>query len=229
LDDLDQNLRAPSSSPDQCYFHAFNRLRPPGVRKHELRRYSLSWSYRNQVTDVASSVEVKRPIQPFRAMLDPRNWHAQVPIVWDKSFGVKQPPQNRDSDGIAVSSTGPTYRGVFYEQAVFSIGTPRIATYRNLLDVDIDVGGDTQVGYRYRQNECLSAEFLMLGRVFGGIDADRGHALCTALDPSWCRLEGRKRARFDQPAEPLKQVYNDLASVYLLLLIQALVLFGAEM
>ena len=227
---LRDGLRKAEHSPDQGFFHAFEQLRPPTLHPRELRRYSLSWSYRDQVTDVTANVEVKRPVGDFKQMLDPRNWHSQVPLVWDKSLPLSQAPRDRAQDGTVVESVGDAFRGLFYEQAVFAFGIARFATYRNLLDIDIDVGGPKRVGYNYRQHECLSTEFPWLGeRVLGGIDADRGHAFCTKLDGNWSRLEGRKRARFDQPSGPLERVYNDLASVYLSLLIQALVLFGAEL
>lgn len=223
----------------QDFFHAFELLRPPGAR--ELRRYALSWSYADEVTDVTARVEVKRPLESFmRAACDPREWSRALPWLWRASEEVERVPRDRGCDGAAARRrSGPGQPFVLFEKAVFSIGLLPVATYRNYLNVTLFDGaaqGDggaspapRRRGFVYSQNLCASTDFLLFGRRYGGIDVDQGHVLCEALEHGWCRAEGRKRARFDQPSGALRRVYNDLASVYLLFLIEGLVLLGAEL
>ena len=80
----------------------------------------------------------------------------------------------------------------------------------------------------YEQFECLECELVGFGRLPGGIDVDRGFGMVEQLDDQWCRLSARKRARFDQPTGILNELYNGVASIYLPMLIEALVLLGGS-
>ncbi|HKP63356.1 MAG TPA: hypothetical protein VJV78_41760 [Polyangiales bacterium] len=203
-----------------------------------MRHFCKSWSYADRITDICVSVDVKRPYAEFPELIDPRNWSKNVPLVWEASEPLDGLPQSIQGPFTRDAKPGP-FEGKFYEVAMFSIGLINFATYRNLLNININEycqdcavampqkPGPVSTFFCYTQYECLETDMLGLGRFYGGIDVDRGFGMAEKIDEEWTRLWARKRARFDQPPGLLNELYNDIASVYLPMLIESLVVFAA--
>lgn len=203
-----------------------------------MRHFCKSWSYSDRITDICVSVDVKRPYADFPALIDPRNWSQNVPLVWEASEPLDGLPESIQGPFTRNPAPGP-FEGRFYEVAMFSIGLINFATYRNLLNININKycqdcavampqkPGPVSTFFCYTQYECLETDMLGLGTFYGGIDVDRGFGMAEKIDEQWTRLWARKRARFDQPPGLLNELYNGIASIYLPMLIEALVLFAA--
>ncbi|HKU39428.1 MAG TPA: hypothetical protein VJR89_14820 [Polyangiales bacterium] len=231
-------LERKTHHPNEHFVHVLNLFDDVG---HGMRRFCKSWSYADRITDICVSVEVRRPYADFPGLLDPRNWSANVPLVWEASDALASLPENTQGPFVAKQPKGGPFEGKFYEVALFSVGLVNFATYRNLLNIAIDQPGPEcdaamppqlptdkrRTHFCYTQYECLETEMLGLGTFDGGIDVDHGFGLCEEIDENWCRIAARKRARFDKPDGPLNLLYNGVASIYLPMLIEALVLFAA--
>lgn len=227
--------------PEEHFFDGFNHelFGNPGhlqftndvasLTRFALRNFRLSYSYRHRVTDVTASVEVNRAFTDFKKMLDPQQWEKNVKMTWRRSHFIQAAPTDRSKNGVRVPPKTQT-QGFekFFENAVWTTVATPFADYRNLLDVELDLQGSSEIYFKYREIECLETDFVGLGKRLGGIDVDDGHGRCSDLGQGWCRIEARKRARFSQPEGFLNVVYNGMASVFLTLLIESLVLVGSQ-
>jgi hypothetical protein len=230
-----QVLDLSGEHPNQRFIHALSSFHPSD---RVMRRFCKSWSYADRITDICVSVEVQRPYAEFPELLDPRNWAENVPLVWERSDALQSLPESIQGPFEPVPGREP-FAGKFYEVALFSLGLVNFATYRNLLNININqLGHDCHATmpqppgpistyFCYTQYDCLETDMLGLGTFYGGIDYDRGFGMAEKIDEQWTRLWARKRARFDQPPGLLNALYNDVASIYLPMLIEALVVFAA--
>jgi hypothetical protein len=229
-----QVLDESGEHPNQRFIHALTAFDP----ERRMRRFCKSWSYADRITDICVCVEVKRPYAEFPDLLDPRNWSKNVPLVWERSDALGSLPESIQGPFIPLPGLQP-FAGKFYEVAMFSLGLANFATYRNLLNISINEPGHDCTAtmpqppgpistyFCYTQYDCLETDMLGLGTFYGGIDYDRGFGMAEKIDDEWTRLWARKRARFDQPPGLLNALYNDVASIYLPMLIEALVVFAA--
>jgi len=203
-------------------------------QRYPVRNYAVSWAYENRISDVIAGMDVQRPLRDFRKCLDPRRWGVDLPMTWRKTAPLVGLPMDRLDDGVvdraknrAPAGFGPT---PFFEHAVWPCTDFEISSYRNLLvlEIHLPTSGNT-LEFRYWQRECLTATFLGAAPFAGGIDVDDGFGRCRKLGGGWCRLEARKRSRFSLPEGPLNVAYNDLASVWLLMFIESLVVTGTQL
>lgn len=240
-DSVLQEITRPRA-PDARFMTAYSHRLFDAYTPFAMRRYCKSLSYAHRVTDTTVRVDVQRRASDFRNLVDPRKWASNVPNTWLKAFPFGAPlPKDRDQDPDAnPASFGPKVPGSpFFEVAVWPSRLLELSTFRNVLQVAINVDVpktiddtvDIEIGFSYRQSECQTSSFLPGGKHYGGIDVDTGFGKCRDLpqDPGWCRLEARKRARFSKPPGPLNAIYGALGSITLPLLIEGLVLVGAQL
>jgi hypothetical protein len=200
-----------------------------GAALYRLRHFAVSWSYAHRVSDICVSIETQKPLLDLQNMLDPRNWSQTVPLVWRQSVPITDYPPDVRGPGPVAPPADPCI-SKFFEVADFGISPLEIARYSNVLNIDIDVDPARaavpgRLGFSYQQNLCIFST-LLKQPLHGGIDVDRGFGRCEALDVG-TRITARKRARFDQPDSIANFIYNDIAAIYLKLLIEAFVISAA--
>jgi hypothetical protein len=187
-----------------------------------VRKFQLTASFRNDVSDVTASIEVNRPVEDFVAGVDPRNWSETLPMVWEDSYEISREgigaDRKKSPRAQSMKSLPPVSFSLF-EKAdwSFQLDEP-FAYWRTILLVKLEqslvAGVDPFVRYDYSLFECLENEFFGLKRP-GGIDVDEGHGSCNAVagDPAWSRLEARKAVRFTQPTLAI----NSMTFVFLII------------
>lgn len=228
---------------DDAFSAAFNaqelrllngqRSAPP---KLERFRTNSSYDKSKRVAEADVSVEVNRPFEHLRALLDPRAWSQNVPSVWPKVEVLTDDPDDRGEIGtIDSNSARPFLKGVgFYEEVVFGSGLCPVSRHRNLLRVTLDFRDTTHLTFSYRQASCLTAEIAGNPKLPGGIDVDSGSGACNAVPRAagapfqMYKLSASKRLRFTHPEDDLQnRLYNEINAIALPLLIETFVLFGA--
>jgi hypothetical protein len=237
---------------DRRFMRAFARLNRVRAQRRRVRHFAVSWSYGHRVSDICVSIECDKTLDELQGLLDPRNWRRSVPLVWtqsdelqvDTGFIDGNPPQPQP-----YPSPPDPYSGKFYEVALFGLSPIELASYRNILNIDIDVdlakrtkplppivqapgcgvASNDRLEFTYSQDVCVTSSMKFIGAFpNGGIDVDTGFGRCERLPDGSVRITARKRARFDQPRDRFfNAIYNDIAAVYLKLLIETFVLYGA--
>ncbi|HVR63796.1 MAG TPA: hypothetical protein VMU50_17965 [Polyangia bacterium] len=146
-------------------------------------------------------------VKAFLDALDPRKWTDHAPELWNASYLVVPPAagaplrSRKDPPEEDKAAKQRWVDRLFYED-VHVLGYD----YRNLLLSSFSRKPEgapdeelTSIEFEYREVDCLNHESKIFGIRDGGIDVDRGGAICRAVDKG-VHVEFSKTVRFTEPA-----------------------------